>query len=254
MDPVIPYPVRPPSSNELVIGPGEPMETERHLRQMLLLIDSLEFAWRDRTDFFVGGNLFLYFSETQSKRNDFRSPDVMIVLDTTKRERRAWVVWEEDGKTPSLIIELLSDATEHVDRGEKMRVYARLKVAEYFLFDPFTGVFEGYELDVLRGAYARKQPDPLGRIRCEQMDLSLGKVVSSYHGIQAAWLRWIFPNGTAIPLPVEQADAETERANAEAERANAEAERANAETERANAEAERVRQLTEELAALKARG
>jgi Uma2 family endonuclease len=238
---VIPHPIRfPPSSNELVIGPGEPMETERHLRQMLLLIDSLEFAWRDRTDFFVGGNLFLYFSETQSKRNDFRSPDVMIVLDTTKRERRAWVVWEEDGKTPSVIIELLSDTTEHVDRGEKMRVYARLKVAEYFLFDPFTGVFEGYELDVLRGVYVRKQPDPRGHMRCEQMSLSLGKVVSSYHGIEAPWLRWISPNGVPVALPAEQADAETERANAEAERANA--------------EAERVRQLTEELAALKARG
>jgi Uma2 family endonuclease len=254
MDQVVPRPIRPPSSNELVIGPGEPMETERHLRQMLLLIDSLEFAWRDRTDFFVGGSLFLYFSETQSKRNDFRGPDVMVVLDTTKRERRAWVVWEEDGKTPNVIIELLSETTEHVDRGEKMRVYARLKVAEYFLFDPLTGVFEGYELDALRGAYARKQPDALGHLRCAQMDLSLGKVVSSYHGIQAPWLRWIFPSGAVIPLAVEQADAETERADAEAERADAEAERANAEAERANAEAERARALTEELATLKSRG
>jgi Uma2 family endonuclease len=240
MDPVVPRPVRfPPSSKDLVIGPGEEMESERHLRQMLLLIDSLEFAWRVRTDFFVAGSLSLYFSETQFKRNEFRDPDVMVVLDTTKRERRAWVVWEEDGKTPSVIIELLSETTEHVDRGEKMRVYARLKVGEYFLFDPFTGVFEGYELDV-HGVYARKQPDPLGRIRCEQMDLSLGKVVSSYHGVQAPWLRWISPNGIPVALPSEQADAEAKRANAEAKRANA--------------EAERVRQLTEELAALKSRG
>jgi hypothetical protein len=39
---------------------------------------------------------------------------------------------------------LLSATTEKVDRGDKMRIYARLlKVGEYFLFDPFSGVFEG---------------------------------------------------------------------------------------------------------------
>jgi Uma2 family endonuclease len=236
---VNPHPI-PPSSNELVLGPGEPMESARHLRQMMLLVDSLEFAWRERTDFFVGGDFWLYFSETQSKRNDFRGPDVMVVLGTTRRERRAWVVWDEDGKSPSVIIELLSETTEHVDRGEKMQVYARLGVGEYFLFDPFSGVLEGYDLDVHRRAYVEKSLDPLGRVRCEQMDLWLGKVPGSYHGIDAPWLRWISPDGSVLALPAEKADAETDRANAEAARANAEAERA--------------RQLTAELATLKARG
>jgi len=240
MGQVIPHPIRPPSSNELVLGPGEPMETDRHLRQMMVLIDSLEFAWRERSDFLVGGKLWLYFSEAQSKRNDFRAPDVMIVLDTTRHERRAWVVWEEDGRGPSVIIELLSETTEHVDRGEKMQVYARLGVGEYFLFDPFSAVLEGYDLDVHRRAYVKKPLDPLGRVRCEQMDLWLGKVPGSYHGIEAPWLRWISPDGSVLALPAERADAETARANAEAALANA--------------EAERVRQLTEELAALKARG
>lgn len=244
---VVPHPIRPPSSSELVIGPGEPMETDRHLRQMMLLIDSLQYAWRDRTDFFVGGNLWLYFSQTQSRRNDFRNPDVMVVLGTERRERKAWVVWEEDGRTPNVIIELLSETTEHVDRGEKKRIYARsLRVGEYFLFDPFSGVLEGYELDVLRGVYVPKQADSRGHLRCEQMDLSLGKVKGSYHGTQAEWLRWLDSSGSPLELPFEHADAEGARADAEAARAEAEAARADAATAR-------IHQLEEELAALKAR-
>lgn len=52
---MVPHPIRPPSSEELVIGPGEEMESDQHFRQQLLLVDSLEYGWRGRTDFFVGG-------------------------------------------------------------------------------------------------------------------------------------------------------------------------------------------------------
>jgi Uma2 family endonuclease len=221
------YPARPLSSEHLVTDDGEPMESARHRQQMTLLIDSLEFAWRDRDDFYVGGNMFLYFSETQTRRNDFRGPDVFVVTGTSRRERKAWVVWEEDGQAPDVIIELLSETTEHVDRGEKMRIYSRvLRVAEYFLFDPFSGVFEGYALDPLRAEYVRKPADDRGFLHCDRLGLLLGRVPGVLHAVEATWLRWIDPNGRVLPLPSEQAAVEAERANAEAERANAEAERA----------------------------
>jgi Uma2 family endonuclease len=245
MSEAVPYPARPPTSNELVFPDDEPMESARHFHQMNILVYSLEDAWRDRTDFYVGGNMFLYFSETQSRRNDFRGPDVFVVLDTDRRERRAWVVWEEGGRAPDVIIELLSETTEKIDRGEKMRVYgSALRVGEYFLFDPFTGVLEGYELHAPRARYVRKVEDELGRLRCERLGLLLGKVRSNLYGTEADWLRWMTLEGRVL-------DLSAERANAEAERANAEAERANAEAERANAEAERAERLAAELTALR---
>ncbi len=250
----------PPSADQLVYDDGEPLESARHRQQMTILIESLEFAWQKRDDFYVGGNMFLYFSETQSRRNDFRGPDVFVVLNTTRRERLAWVVWEEDGQTPDVVIELLSDKTEHVDRGDKMRIYGRtLKVGEYFLFDPFSGVLEGYELDVLHGRYVPKQPDSEGRLRCEQLGLYLAKARSTLYAVDTSWLRWLDENGRVLELPIERAnlevaraDAETARADAETARADAETARANAETERANAAAARAEQLAAELAALKA--
>jgi Uma2 family endonuclease len=251
----------PPRSEMLITEDGECLESARHRQQMEILIQSLDWAWADRRDYYAGGDMFLYFSETQTRKNDFRGPDVFVVLGTDRRERRAWVVWEEDGKAPDVIIELLSESTEQVDRGEKMRVYAKsLKVGEYFLFDPWSGVLEGYALDPLRGRYLRKEVDANGRVHCAQLGLWLGKVKSVLYDVEIDWLRWMDAEGRVLPVPVEAAEAvsrnltvETQRANAETQRANAEAERANAEAERANAEAERADRLAAELARVRGR-
>jgi Uma2 family endonuclease len=236
------------------------MESARHYEQMVMLIGSLRNGFRDRDDLYVAGDMFLYFSETQSRRNDFRGPDVFVVLGTTQRERRAWVVWEEDGRTPDVIIELLSDTTEKIDRGDKMRIYARtLHVAEYFLFDPFSGVLEGYELDAVHGKYVPKAPDALGRVSCEQLGLLLGKAASTHAGMHVEWLRWMRPTGEVLPTSEEslaaeesRADAGESRADAERTRADAERTRADAEKARADGERERAERLAAELAALKA--
>jgi Uma2 family endonuclease len=220
------HPRRPPRSDELVCDDGEPMESARHHEQMIVLIDSLQHAWRDRDDFYVGGNMFFYFSETQARNNDFRGPDVFVAMDTTQRERRAWVVWEENGQVPDVIIELLSETTEHIDRGEKMRVYARLRVGEYFLFDPFSGVLEGYELDLPQSRYEAKRVDRNGRLRCRRLGLRLGRARSTIRGMEADWLRWFDATGSVLITSPEAARSSELQANAEAERANAEAERA----------------------------
>ena len=210
----------PPSSDQLPHTDGEPMESGRHVQQMLVLLESLKDAWRERTDFFVGGNMFLYFSKTQARNNDFRGPDVFVVMNTSRRERKSWVVWEEDGRVPDVVIELMSDSTEHIDRGDKMRIYgAQLKVSEYFLFEPFTGVFEGYELDSVAHTYRPKTADAQGRFTCLQMGLLLGKHRSTIDGVDISWLRWMTPNGEVLALPIERADAEAQRADAEAQRA-----------------------------------
>jgi Uma2 family endonuclease len=258
----------PPRSETLITDDGEPLESARHRQQMEILIQSLDWAWTERRDFYAGGNMFLYFSETQARKNDFRGPDVFVVLGTDRHERKAWVVWEEDGKAPDVIIELLSETTEHVDRGEKMRIYARsLKVAEYFLFDPWSGVLEGYELDSPRGTYRRKELDANGRVYCDQVGLWLGKAKSVLYGVEVEWLRWMDEAGRPLlvdaeivkiaeqkaNVAVEAANIAIEKAKAEAERAKAEAERANAADDRANVEAARADRLAQELAELRSK-
>jgi Uma2 family endonuclease len=81
------------------------MESSLHYIQLALLVACLEWQWRERNDFFIGANLTVYYSQQQLKNRDFRGPDFFLIADTEKRPRRSWVVWEEDGKYPDLIIE-----------------------------------------------------------------------------------------------------------------------------------------------------
>src|SRR5215203_3708393 len=88
------------------------MESYLHVIQMILLLESLELFWKDRNDFFAAGNLTIFYSPRQLKSEHFRGPDFFVVLGTDRRPRRSWAVWEEGGKYPNLVIEILSDSTE----------------------------------------------------------------------------------------------------------------------------------------------
>ena len=66
---------------ELIYDDGEPMESNRHRIAMNLLINTIEQEFVERDDFFVGGNMFIYYSTAQVKNKDFRGPDFFLVLD-----------------------------------------------------------------------------------------------------------------------------------------------------------------------------
>ena len=208
------------------------MESQRHVLQPELLEKTLLWHWRDRDGYFVGRNMFLYFSETQTRRNDFRGPDFFVVLDTVRRERKSWVVWGEEGRTPDVVVEVLSESTEKQDRGDKMRVYERvLKTPEYYLYDPFAGRLEGFELSPSR--YQPMKPDEDGRLTSTVLGLKLGVWQGSYGSVVAPWLRFFTAEGALLPT---EAEAEARRAD-EAEAT------ARAERERADALAQRLSEL-----------
>ena len=49
-----------------------PLESYLHLQQMMLLLKSLDWWWRDRNDYFSAGNLTVYYSPRQRRSEDFR--------------------------------------------------------------------------------------------------------------------------------------------------------------------------------------
>lgn len=212
----------PPGQDELPCSDGEPMDTPRHRRQMNLLIESLEISLGHREDIYVGGDMFVWYSEVQTKRKkDFRGPDVFVVLGAiVGRVRKSWVVWEEDGKLPDVVIELTSPTTEHIDRGEKKQIYQRIwRLPEYFIFDPDTKALEGWRLDA--GLYVPIDPDARGDLECRMLGLRLGVRDGVFQREQTAWLRWLDP-ATGAPLPTEgeRAIEATRRADDEKARAD----------------------------------
>jgi Uma2 family endonuclease len=216
-----------PGQDELPCEDGEPMETGFHDAQDALLKDTLFDAWSERRDFFVAGNMFVYFSERQLRNNDFRGPDVFVVLDVEAKGRKSWVAWEEGGRLPDVVIEVTSESTAAVDRGEKMRIYSQVwRTSAYFIFDPDTELLEGFRLDETGRRYTPLLPDEHGDLDVATLGLKLGLRPTSYRGYEQRFVRWLDRDGAALPTPQERAAAadaraETERARAEAERARA---------------------------------
>jgi hypothetical protein len=59
-----------------------------------------------------------------------------LVKGVEKRKRNNYLLWEE-GRPPSLVVEVSSRWTSREDVGDKKAVYERIGVEEYILFDPY---------------------------------------------------------------------------------------------------------------------
>jgi Uma2 family endonuclease len=174
-----------------------PMETELHLRQLMLLIQSLELLWKDRQDFYAFGNLTIYYSPNQRKSEYFRGPDFFVVLGVARKPRKSWVVWEEEGKYPHVIIEILSDSTAETDRGLKKEIYQEtFRTPNYFWFDPTSLEFKGFQL--MAGKYEEIAANEQGWLWSQQLELFLG--------VHDSQLRFFTPEGKLVPTPEEVAE------------------------------------------------
>ncbi|MFO1428700.1 MAG: Uma2 family endonuclease [Candidatus Competibacteraceae bacterium] len=220
----------PPTQDELPYDDGMPLETERHRLQIELLIDTLGpwLAQRPHGGY-AGGNMFVYFSLQQTRGQDFRGPDMFVVLDVPPRERKSWVIWEE-GKGPDIVIELLSESTAEQDKTTKKLIYQnQLRVPEYFWYDPFDPRdWAGFTLH--DSTYDPLQPDPQGRLVSNRLGLALVRWTGVYKGVGATWLRWASLDDGLLPtgeeLALQQAEQERKRAEQERERAEREYRRA----------------------------
>ncbi len=238
----------PPTQYDLLCSDGNKMETYRHKLQMDLLIDTLQPYLRSRSDGFVSGDMFVYYSLKQVKNQDFKGPDFFAVLGVPKGERLSWVCWEE-GKSPDVVIELLSPSTARLDKTVKKDIYQdAMKVPEYYWYNPFNSEdFKGFQMQ--NGLYQELQPDAQGNLPCHGLGLQLVRWEGEYYEISATWLRWAYPDGTLIPNREERlmgAEAEASQAQAEASQAQAAASQAQAAASQAQ---EQIQQIVRNLKA-----
>ncbi|MBD2502055.1 Uma2 family endonuclease [Anabaena azotica] len=194
--------------SDVIFPPGDlysdepPLETELHLRQIILLLTCLEWLWRDRNDFYAAGNLTIYYSPRQLKSEYFRGPDFFVVLGCERKTRKSWVVWEEDGKYPNFILEILSDSTAKTDRNLKKEIYQNtFRTFDYLWFDPYTLEFAGFHL--VDGEYQPLQPDEQGYLWSQQLGL--------YLGVHQGLLRFFTADRQLVPTPEETADQRQQR-------------------------------------------
>ena len=182
---------------ELIESDGEPLETEWHRRAMNVLIASVDYRFRDRQDYYVGGNSFLYYSEEQARNRDFKGPDFFFVWGTQRQPMRPyWAIWLEGGRTPSVVIELCSPTTINADYGEKKDVYQWLRIPEYFCYNHDTGHLDGWRL--VKGRYKELPRNEQGRIWSDELELWIGSWQGSVERYSDTWLRFFDSEGNLI--------------------------------------------------------
>ena len=199
---------------ELIEDDGEPLESDWHRRAMNLLIDSMEHHFRDRQDYYTGGNMFIYFSEEQARNRDFRGPDFFFVWKTARQpQRRYWVVWQEGGRTPNVVVELTSPTTRRADHGVKKDIYEQvLRVPDYFCFDPNGNQLEGWRL--YGREYATLTPSEKGWLWSEELQLWIGAWQGKVSDFEGVYPRFYDAAGNLVLTDREAARALAEREHA----------------------------------------
>jgi Uma2 family endonuclease len=243
---------------ELPTEDGIPLDTPWHRVAINLLIELIKRFWRGRTDFYAGGNMFVYYSLEQAvavkreidadivpppDKRAYRGPDFFVVKDVDGTHyRNTWVVWEERGRYPDVIIELLSPSTARSDKTIKKKLYERtFRTAEYYWYDPDSEELVGWRLEGDR--YTQITLDEEGRLWSDVLGLYLGTWEGVFQDEYAVWPRFFDADGQSVLT-----DAEAARAEAEAAW-----QRAEAEHQRAEAERQRAEHAESELAHLHAR-
>jgi Uma2 family endonuclease len=149
---------------------GKPMaESDLHRDWMFRIIELLKLFFAGQR-VYVSGNLLIYYVEGNPRKSV--APDAFVVKDCDPGRRRIYKLWEE-GKPPNFVLETTSSTTRREDRNKKMRVYAQMGVAEYFLYDPLGDwldpPLQGYRLEA--GQYLRLEADKDGGITSQRLGL-----------------------------------------------------------------------------------
>lgn len=243
---------------------GEPMPDatyqDRTIRSARFQLDH---HFHRRTGTYVGGNTLIYYEQGNPRR--VVSPDCYVALDVDFaiiHYRDCYRVWDM-GKPPDFVMEVASKSTARNDTGEKMRIYAGMGIAEYWLFDQTPdGEYYGFRLAGYRLVNGNYEPfavieDSIGNLSGYSPTLGLdirweydpvwdeGKI-RFYHPMSGTYLLdyeesfLVIEESDAARQQAEAALQESETARSAAETAlqQADAARRQAETDRSAAAAE----------------
>lgn len=236
---------------DLPYDDGEPLETKRHRIAMNTLIRSLDHAWSNRNDYFAGGNMFVYFSTEQVRNQDFRGPDFFVVLNIDgSYSRKTWTVWEEGGRYPNVIVELLSASTSQIDLGAKKNLYEQVfRTPDYFVFDPYDpNSLQAWRLDG-NLHYQSLMPNDRGWLWSQSLGLWLGTWEGTIERETAIWLRLYNDRGQLILLPEEAAQQQAAQAQQQAAQAQQQAAQAQQQLTEAQQQLSQEQQRIQELEA-----
>ncbi len=248
-----------PNLDHLITEDDEPVDNVFSEKQQRLLTEPLYSSWSDPNEnrpFWAAANVGVFYSIYESAI----VPDVFLALDAKtptdwwEKGGRSYMNWIH-GKPPDVAIEIVSNKKGQ-ETGKKMRIYARMRVPYYAVFDPErqiqSEVFKLYELQA--NGYVAVKPTVSAQgqtfwwMNAVQLGLTLWENV--YEGGQAIWLRWCDEAGRVISTGKERANQEGQRADQEQHEKELALQRADQEQHEKELMAQQLAKLMAQLQAL----
>jgi Uma2 family endonuclease len=236
-----------PTAEELLDSDETPVDNELQELVPTLLKIILAMAWADRTDWFMGIDMGIYYSPDEPPI----VPDAFLSIgvESVKSEdlRSSYVLWEEDGVLPLFALEVVSKKY----RGEystKKALYEQLGVLYYAVYNSRRRrkpTLEVYKL--INGTYLPMVGNP---IWMPELGLGLGKEIGIFHSRRREWLFWYDVNGDRYLMPdelIEQEKTRVKAAEALVEQVKAQADQAKVRADQAEL---RAKQLADRLRTL----
>jgi Uma2 family endonuclease len=259
--------LRLPISAELPDSDETPVDNELQNDTPNLLLEILRWIWRDRSDWFWGIDMAVYYEpDLQHPENSkFIVPDAFLALEVDQRRpdeggRLSYAIWQE--KIPILVLEVVSK-TYNSEYNDKLTKYESLGILYYVICNPLAGK-EGRKkhpqfMDVYKLVAGKYELMPLEilpggerMVWLEEIGLGIGYERGMRGDWQRDWLYWYDRSGLKYPTDSERADREKlakEQAEAIALQEHQEKLQERQAKEQAEAIALQERQKNEKLAA-----
>lgn len=209
---------------------------EFHDIQPQLLSQTLRLANYGSDRIFTGTDINLYYAPDHPRWH--KRPDWFLVVDVPRLYaqedlRLSYVVWDE-GRSPSVVVELLSPRREFEDLGaftdelieedlphdlppytieddetgikppHKLQVYGEiLQVPYYFVFSWYSNRLRFFQLN--EGRYQEQRIDRDNpRVWLPLLGIGLGVWYGEFEGVTRSWIRWYDADGNWIPAYTER--------------------------------------------------
>lgn len=192
-----------PSAEELPDSDDTPVDNELQNLIPNLLDGVLALIWKDRNDCFFGVDMGIYYDPDRPPLvpDGFLSLGVERIFDEDLR--LSYVLWEENGVVPILMLEVVSK-TRSREYSKKKKQYAELGVMYYVIYAARRrrkAPLEVYRLE--NGEYVLQDGNP---VWLPEMGLGIGRARGTYTGRTREWLYWYDNTGKRIPTAEERAE------------------------------------------------
>jgi Uma2 family endonuclease len=198
-----------PTAEELPDSDDTPVDNELQESAPTLLKLVLAELWEDRMDWFFGIDMGIYYNPDEPPI----VPDAFLSIgvDSVKSEnlRPSYVLWEEKGILPQLVLEVVSPKY----RGEystKKDFYERLGILYYAIYNPKRKrkpTLEVYKL--IQGKYLPVVGNP---IWLPEIGLGIGKERATFQLREREWMFWYDEAGERYLTPQEMNKLSQQRA------------------------------------------